>query len=370
MDFLYNIYFGNELWRYILVAFISIIIVFFGKYEAKLIWFVLKRFSSKLFNHDSRESFLLRLSRPLANLLSVIVLKMSLELIEISEKVHYSDDKFFRLDYLIDKLLDAVIIFYLGWFLFKLTDFLASIFEQRAALTESKFDDQLVPFVKDLSKVFIIIFLLIMFLAAVFGVNVTALIGGLGIGGLALALAAQDSLANLLASFTIFIEKPFSVGDIVDGNGVMGTVEKVGFRSTRIRTLDKSFVTVPNRSLIDKPLNNITESTHRRARFQIGVLYGTSKQQMEAIIQELKEVLIKHENTNDEPLVRFFEFGDYSLQILVTFLVNTNDFQEFTRVKEEINFKILEIVQNNGSDFAFPTRTLHIKGQNEFSNRD
>jgi MscS family membrane protein len=245
--------------------------------------------------------------------------------------------------------------------LIKITEFVGELWVEKAASTESKLDDQLVPFLKDAVKVSIVIFALLIVLGMVFKVNVSALIGGLGIGGLAIALAAQESLANLLGSFTIFLDKPFTVGDVIDFNGIVGTVEKVGFRSTRIRTLDKSYVTVPNKSLVGAPLNNITESTHRRSRFFIGVLYSTPPDVLKNIISEIYDVLLIHEQTNDDPLVRFFEYGDSSLNILVTYLVNTNDYNIYCEVREEINYKIYEIVLRNGSDFAFPTRTVHVQ---------
>ncbi len=112
--------------------------------------------------------------------------------------------------------------------------------------------------------------------------------------------------------------------------------------------------------MVGNKLNNITQSTHRRARFLIGLTYETSSEQIKAISEELRTYLQQHTSINDEPLVRFYEFGESSLNILVTFLVNTNEFYDFCIIKEEVNFRIMEIVESHGSSFAFPSRTLYM----------
>jgi MscS family membrane protein len=123
-------------------------------------------------------------------------------------------------------------------------------------------------------------------LGEVFAVNVTALIGGLGIGGLAVAFAAKESLENLIASFTIFLDQPFGVGDLVQASEVNGTVEKIGFRSTRLRTAEKSYVTVPNKSMIDKPLDNLSLRTARRVGFTLTFEHKTTSAQLHAILKK------------------------------------------------------------------------------------
>ena len=125
------------------------------------------------------------------------------------------------------------------------------ILKKKAEATENKMDDQLIPFAIEIGKILAVIFAIFIILGNIFGVNITALATGLGIGGVALAMASKESLENLLGSFTIFFDRPFTVGDMVTVGSVTGVVEKVGFRSTRIRTFDKSIVTVPNKKMID-----------------------------------------------------------------------------------------------------------------------
>lgn len=352
---------GQEVEQWVIVGVLLTIAFLFRKWGAKIVNRVLYRIVAKKGSASVEKSkrFNELVGRPMQFLGMMIAFYISFTLLTIPDTLELFDEKI-RLSMYLGVIFKLLITLAITRILIKITEFVGELWIEKAEATESKLDDQLVPFLKDSIKVLIVIFAILIVLGMVFKVNVSALIGGLGIGGLAIALAAQESLANLLGSFTIFLDKPFTVGDTIDFNGIVGSVEKVGFRSTRIRTLDKSYVTVPNKSLVGAPLNNITESTHRRARFFIGVLYSTPPETLKNIISEIHDVLLRHENTNDEPLVRFFEYGESSLNVLVTYLVNTNDYNEYCKVREDINFKIYEIVLRNGSDFAFPTRTLHL----------
>ena len=198
-------------------------------------------------------------------------------------------------------------------------------------------------------------------MGSVFKVDVGALIAGLGIGGLALALAAKVSLENLLASFVIFFDKPFIIGDLVSVNGVTGVVEKIGFRSTRIRTLEKSYLTMPNRLMIDNVLDNLSQRTFRRVSFNIGVLYGTTEEQLKNIVTAIQKYIDEHPHTNQDGEIHFMEFGASSLDIMVLYYIDTMDWSVFLKIKEEVNFEIMRIVEHHGADFAFPTQTIHLE---------
>lgn len=248
----------------------------------------------------------------------------------------------------------------LTWVGLRLVDFVGLIFMKRAEKTLSKMDDQLVPFFKDFAKVIVVIIGFLFIISFVFDQQVSKIVAGLGIGGLALAFAAKESLENLLASFTIFLDQPFIVGDLVQVGEVTGTVEKIGFRSTRIRTLEKSYVTVPNKNMIDKPLDNLTLRTFRRAKFDITLTYNTTSSQIRNIVSEIQQFVDEHPRTNQEGRVRFMNLSPSSKDIMVQYFVDTMDWDEFIDVKQEINFKIIEIVEKHGAQFAYPTTTLHL----------
>jgi MscS family membrane protein len=266
----------------------------------------------------------------------------------------------FTLGELFDKIFLFLIILSFFWIILRIVDFIAHVFMHRAIQSENKADDQLVPFLKELFK-FIIYFIgFFVLLGYVFEVNALSLITGLGIGGIAIALAAKESLENLIGSFTIFIDKPFTVGDIVRVDGVEGTIEKVGFRSTVLRSTDKTTYIIPNRSMIDGVLENLTRRNYRRVKFDIGLTYETPQENIKKIIAQINQFLSNQEHLADI-VVTFDSFADSALKIQVLYLVANIDFNDYLKIKEEINFKIIEIVAENQADFAYPTqRTVTI----------
>jgi MscS family membrane protein len=238
------------------------------------------------------------------------------------------------------------------------TDFITHVLQNRS---ENPVSVELSNFIKEFLKVVFVVLFIFAGLRLVFAVNLTPLVASLGIGGLAIALAAQDTLANLIASFIIFIDKPFKSGDLVDFDGIRGRVEHVGFRTTRVRTLDRSLLTVPNKRLIDAAMNNVTLSPARRVTFTIGVTYKTQSHQIKAIVDDIQKVINEHPNTAEEVTVRFSDFNNSSLDILVIYFVNSNDFNIMIETKEEINYQIMQIVNKHGASFAFPSQSLYIE---------
>ena len=262
---------------------------------------------------------------------------------------------------LISKGFSLIFIYSIFWIVLRMIDFVGLILLKRAELTANKMDDQLIPFIIEIGKIFIYIFGVFIIMGNIFNVNIAALATGLGIGGIALAMASKESLENLLGSFTIFFDQPFTVGDVVIVGSITGTIEKVGFRSTRIRTFDKSLVTVPNKKMIDAELDNLGLRKVRRVKFNVGLTYETSAEQIKAIVNDIQEMINLHEKTNQDGRVRFQEFGASSLDIMVIYFVNSPRWEDLIDVKEDINYKIIEIVQKHKSDFAFPTTTVYLQ---------
>ena len=262
---------------------------------------------------------------------------------------------------LISKGFSLIFIYSILWILLKMIDFAGLILLKRAELTENKMDDQLIPFIIEIGKIFIYIFGIFVIMGNIFNVNIAALATGLGIGGIALAMASKESLENLLGSFTIFFDQPFTVGDVVIVGSITGTIEKVGFRSTRIRTFDKSLVTVPNKKMIDAELDNLGLRSVRRVKFNVGLTYETSSEQIKAIVHDIQEMINLHKKTNQDGRVRFQEFGSSSLDIMVMYFVNSPRWEDLIDVKEDVNYKIIEIVKKHKSDFAFPSTTVYLQ---------
>jgi MscS family membrane protein len=260
---------------------------------------------------------------------------------------------------LIDNLFLFLFIVSAFWIFLRIIDFIAYVFEYKASLTESKTDSQMVPFIKELSKIMTIVFAVFVILGSVFNMNVATIVAGLGIGGIAVALAAQDTLQNLLGSFTIFADKPFVVGDLVRIDKFEGTIEKVGFRSTLIRTLDKTLVIIPNKKMVDSPLENLSLRNLRRMKFIIGLKYNTPSETMKTISQEIEKFVNEHPLTSNDTLVSFDSFGDSSLNIQVLYFIEIVDYNEYMHIREDINYRIMQIVSENGAEFAFPSQTVY-----------
>jgi MscS family membrane protein len=247
------------------------------------------------------------------------------------------------------------------WIILRLIDYIGLILYKKAEKTDNKMDDQLIPFIIEIAKIATYIMALFIIIGNIFNVNITALATGLGIGGIALAMASKESLENLLGSFTIFFDRPFTVGDTVTVGSITGSVEKVGFRSTRIRTFDKSLVTVPNKRMIDAELDNLGERPVRRVKFNIGLTYNTSTKQIKDIVSEIQKIIDEHPKTNADGKVRFQEFGSSSLDILIIYFVDSPRWDELIDVREDINYKIMDIVKKHNSDFAFPSTTVYLQ---------
>lgn len=364
MEWLDKVYFGNSLedyaWFVGMVLLALIFRKFISRYISHFIYLLFKKSSYEV----GRDQFDEMLKKPLNFLVLVVTLYIGSNHLEFPIEWHLAPPEEFGWRMVLLRAFHVAFIYAITWTIMRMTDYLGLIFLQRADRTESKLDDQLIPFLVDAIKVIVGIMAVFLVLAEVFDVNITTLIAGLGVGGIALALAAKESLENLLGSITIFFDKPFAVGDLITVGGTTGTVEKVGFRSTRLRTPDKTFVTVPNKLLTSTELDNLTLRTHRRARFFIGLTYDTSVEQMKAIVAEIQKLIDDHERTTSDGRVRFQEFNASSLDILIQYLVDTMDWTTFLDVKEEINYKIMEIVEKHGSSFAFPSTSVYIEKNN------
>jgi len=248
----------------------------------------------------------------------------------------------------------------ISWILLRFVKYFFTAAYSRALQSESKQDDQIILFLKDLVQFAIILIAFALILRA-FGVNISGLLAGAGIAGLAIAFAAKDTLENLIASVVIFLEKPFLVGDFISIGGERGSVERVGFRSTRLRTPDKTYVTVPNRSFINTNIDNLTDRVERRVNFTLGLVYETPDGAMKEIITQLRQQINTSPFTTDDCEVHFFGFGESSLDIRITYFLSDIGWAHYLDSRQRINFQIMKIVKDNGSDFAYPTRVVYSK---------
>ena len=252
----------------------------------------------------------------------------------------------FGLLFLLEKAFESALIFTVTWLIVRLMKVIILVAQEKWNGADQKSKQQFIPFLNDLSMVFIITASGFVFLGRIFEVDVVALITGLGIGGLALALAARETLENLFASFTIFLDLPFVVGDNIQIGSISGDIEKIGFRSTRIRGADGNLILVPNRLLTSQSLENMSERDYRRAKYTIQCELTTKPSQIEAAIDAIEKFIQEDPLCKKKPAKVIFEgFGAYSIDISVTYFVQTKDFAKFQSTKQSINLGILKVLE-------------------------
>lgn len=349
---------GNTVASWILCAAVLLLSLLFNSLLARLASRLFYRFFKEVSQSRFFEEFSRLFQRPLVHVLNLVALYVAFSLLDFPPEWAMAQVNDFGIRYIIHTIYLVIVIIAVTRLFLKAAVFMEYVYHH---LENPSISKDLATFLKELSRVLIIIISFFTILSKAFEVNITAVVASLGIGGLAIALAAQDTLANLIGSFIIYLDKPFQVGEIIEVGEVKGVVERIGFRTTRIRTLDRSLLIVPNKKIIDSNLTNMTQSNQRRVRFVLNLTYHSRPEQLQQILKEIQQVILDMQPvTNEDVTVRFADFDHSSLTMLVIYFVNTNDFDEMIAVKEKVNFKIMDIVKNNGCEFAFPTQTVHL----------
>ena len=225
---------------------------------------------------------------------------------------------------------------------------------------DSVLDKTIVTFLSNIVKVLIGVLAVVMVLDA-FDFDITGLITGLGITGLTVALAAQDTAGNLFGGLVILADKPFAVGDWIQTSSVEGVVEDISLRSTRIRTFKDAVIVVPNSSISSSEIINWSRMNKRKVEMTLGLTYQTSRETLQAVLGGIRKLLQEEETVSTPPVVTFAGFGASSLDITVNYFIDRTTLAEYNEVKEAINFKIMELCENLGAEFAYPTQTLFVE---------
>jgi MscS family membrane protein len=333
---------GNSLWQWL--GFLLVIIATF--IVRAIVRYFVDRWLKKLAARTSTEAddrILKAFRRPAFFLVYIVGFYLALEVLVLPIDP-------INLPRFITALFTSLLIVDAAWFLYSATDILALYLKRFTAGTESKLDDQLVPIVRKGCRVVVILLALVMIIQNL-GYSVSSLLAGLGLGGLAFALAAKDSLANIFGSVTIFTDRPFQVGDWIKASGVEGYVEDVGFRSTRVRTFEKTLVSVPNSQLAGNTIENMDARPVRRVKMTVGVTYETKSDQMRKAVEAVREILRSHEGIwQDYWLVYFTDFGASSLDIFIYYFTKSKVWAEYLEIRQDVNLKI-----------AFPSQTVYLK---------
>ena len=342
---------GFYLWQHLGILLIVMVSFLLHKLLTFSFSKLLYRGASQLGYDRLVRPFLLPVAKPLslfAVFLFVVIIFPVLQLpVEVSRYFNYA----FR-----------IILPFFGTVVFyKMVDVLGLYLERLAGQNESSLENHVVPLIRKVLKVFVVI-VGGLFILQNLDVNITALLAGISIGGLALALAAQDTLKNFFGSLMIFVDKPFSVGHWITSGEIDGTVEEVGFRSTRIRTFRNSLTYVPNGKLADATIDNHGLRQFRRFFMHIAVTYDTPPALIEVFVEGLRKIVDRHPKTRkDFYIVEFNDMGDFSLKIMFYIFFAVPTWPEELRARHEVLLEIVKLAEKLGVRFAFPTQTLHME---------
>jgi MscS family membrane protein len=347
-NFLNQLIFGVSLYRWAFALLVFFLFLFLRKVFALIILKSVKTLVSKT-KTDFDDKLIDVIESPLNFLFIVIGVWFALDILEIEADitVHF---------------VKSLFIFDVFWIFFNAVNIFTPDIYKFTEKFGKDLSKEIGSLIIKLSKSFIVVLGFVAVLQE-WGINVTALIASLGLGGLAFALAAKDTVANFFGGITILADKSMKIGEWIKVGNIEGIVEDIGIRTTKIRTFEKGLITVPNSYIANNPLENFSRRNVRRVKMKIGVVYSTSKENLQKIVEEIRNLINTHPKVaKDQTIAIYFdEFGDSSLNIFIYFYTNTANWLEWFEIKEEIQYKIIDIVERNGSSFAFPSRSIYIE---------
>jgi len=261
----------------------------------------------------------------------------------------------------LDAIEDVLLVVAITWAALRLIAVLGNLVEHRLREQGEAAAVALVPPGRKTLKAFVLVVSGLAVLDSL-GFNVTAVLAGLGVGGIAVALAAQKTVENLFGGATLYADRPVRVGDFCRVGDKLGNVEEIGLRSTRVRTLDRTVISIPNAEFANVALENFALRDKTWYHPRIGLRYETSPDQLRYVLVEVRKMLYAHPKVDSDPArIRFVEFGAYSLDLDIFAYVNVTDYGEFLEVAEDLNLRIMDIVEEAGTGFAFPSQTLYVE---------
>lgn len=346
-------YLGLAAWQYLAILLIIVLIFFVYKFLKWIITYLVTKVMFRFGYKDIAIKYIQPVVSPIGLLLAFLLADASTPFLQLPIKVTA----------FVSITVGMLIPLYATIAVYRAMDIVSLYMEKLALKTESTFDDQLVPLVRKILKTFVVVIGSIYVLKNL-NVDIKLLLGGLSVGGLALALAAQDTIKNFFGSLMIFIDKPFQSGHwiVSSGSGIDGTVEQVGLRSTRIRTFENSVITVPNGKLSDAAINNYGLRAYRRFRTLISVTYDTPPDVLDLFVDGLRDIVKQHPHTRkDYYHVYMNDMGPHSLNILFYIFFITPNWGDELKYRHEIILSIMRLAETLGVNFAFPTQTLHME---------
>lgn len=353
-DFGHKKIIGIQIWQFIALAvllLITIVLYIIIKKVAFLLLQLLHKQLVRAISTNNSNAVLKKLAHPISLLFAIYVIRLFFPSLQFS--INTNKWAFLALD-----IFETVFWIYV---MLKLVKVIMSIYTQFTESTHSRLDDQLAPILNNFFKGVVLIFGFFKLLQ-LFGVDTTTLLAGATIGGLAFALASQDTVKNLIGTIMIFLDKPFHIDDWIEAGEVVGTVEKVGFRSTRVRAADTSIYQIPNSKLSEIVINNKGLRLYRRYNTNLGLRYDTPPELIEAFVNGVRQIIIEHPETRSESYnVEFTGFGDSALLIMVNVYFKSLEWGVEQSSKHRLHIAIVKLAAALGVEFAFPSTTVTIE---------
>jgi MscS family membrane protein len=339
---------GNTTTHYVIAMLFLVVSLFARHIVCNVIFAVLKKLAART-KTTFDDKLLPALETPAATLIMVFGVVGALKVLKLSE----ASDEAVRVG---STIAFSIVVF---WGLLRT---FGALLDHATEIAKAK-QLGIAAFMPWIKKTLVTIFCIVGVLMIVqgLGFDVKALLAGLGIGGLAFALAAQDTLANVFGSIVVAIDQPFKIGETVRIGSFLGTIEDIGLRSTKLRAIDRSLVVIPNRTVANEAITNLARFTARRVEQIISLTYETPAEKMTEIVAEIRRIIESKPEVNaPDTHVYFRDYAASSLDIWVVYVFKTPDFVSHMRVRQQINLEIMQAVQSRGLSFAFPTQTLHV----------
>ncbi|RYG02360.1 MAG: mechanosensitive ion channel [Chitinophagaceae bacterium] len=354
-----EVWFNNTLQSYLVVAGVIFLMLLVKKYIAQSVAHLIFQFVKRIWKDVDKRTFTSLVTKPLGFFLVIFVSLATLHKLNFPESIN-TEIFSISLKTLFHTLGTLILIISFIRLLLKTIDFISIILHIRADRLNDTSDNQLIVFFKDFFKVLLSIIGLLMILKFAFGFNIGNLLTGLSIVGAAIALALRESLENLIASFIIFFDKPFSMGDVVKVHNFTGTVEKIGLRSTRIRTDQKTFITVPNKQMVDSILDNLSLRTQRKAELRLEIGLTTSSAQLDQFISAVRKLLNRPEIEASTVLLN--DITASAFNIVIDYFTGPITQQEFNDIKEKTNFAVLRLMEEMKLEISGAITDIKIVG--------
>ena len=341
---------GNTIASYLYVLGIILLAILIKRLISKYLAKLLYKIVAKAAKNIARQSFLDLVVEPLDVFLVLLITIISFDKLNFPKQL---DFKIYHITFrdMIDSVAAGTLIIVFIWLCLRVIDFVAMILEEKANLTPDQTDNQLIVFFKDFFKVILVIIGILLLLRFSFNKNVGNLLTGLSIVGAAIALATRESMENLIASFIIFFDKPFITGDLVKVNNFTGTIERIGLRSTRIRTTDKTYISVPNKQMVDTIVDNITLRTQRKAELRLELGLSVTGQQLKTLTPAIKTILQKPDIENS--IVYLMDTGKTAHILSVEYYTSMQQsIEDFYALKEAVNLEVIDLLEKSNIELA------------------